>query len=69
LQQHPLQPSVLSFVSEPALVISDFEDLVGASIAQVAVVIGVPPDHPLRPWLLPALLDIILAAPPQAFRR
>ena len=66
---HPQQLSELSFVSVPALIIYGFRDLVVASTALVAIAIDVPPDHPLRPSLLPAPLDIVVATPPRAFRQ
>ena len=66
---NPRQLSKLSFVSAPALIIYGFRDLVGASSALVAIAIDVPPDHPLRPSLLPAPLNIVIATPPQAFRQ
>jgi len=66
---HQLQLSELSFASGPALTIYGFRDLVVASTAPVAIAIDVPPDHPLRPSLLLAPLDIVVATPPRAFRQ
>ena len=60
---------MLSFASGQALTLYGFRDLVGASTALVAVAADVPPVHPLRPSLLPAPLDIVVATPPRAFRQ